>query len=228
MENKKLYQKTWFIWLLTILIWPIGLLLLWKYFDYSKRTKTIITSIVIGLAIIGSFTTKDQKNISTETSIPAENIQYSKEEQQLAFKSWNDNLKTVCKNVDDHWKLWEATFTGTSNGTISRFQAYDNMKNLSIYMDRFNTTFKEYPIPKELSKEHKKQLKKSLNSLASWTYYRHQACKDMKNILDNNKLKPSDLDSIKSTIKRSNSELMSGLAGVMSVENDLGLLEKSK
>ena len=53
---KPFYQKTWFIWLMLIIFFPIGAILLWLYGDYSKRTKTIIMVAFLLLFIIGNVT----------------------------------------------------------------------------------------------------------------------------------------------------------------------------
>lgn len=53
--NKKIYQKTWFIIVILIIFWPVGLFLMWKYASWNKIAKIIIT-VLIGLMVIYSFT----------------------------------------------------------------------------------------------------------------------------------------------------------------------------
>jgi hypothetical protein len=48
--EQKFYQKTWFIWLMLIFLFPVGLFLLFKYSDYSMKTKGIITVVILALA----------------------------------------------------------------------------------------------------------------------------------------------------------------------------------
>lgn len=58
----KFYKKNWFIWLMIIFIFPLGLFLLFKYSNYSNKTKIIITIIILGLVIFS-------KVLPTEESI---------------------------------------------------------------------------------------------------------------------------------------------------------------
>ena len=54
-QQKKWYQKTWGIIVLFIIFPPIGLYFLWKSDDYSQKTKSIVTSIVVFLIIASIF-----------------------------------------------------------------------------------------------------------------------------------------------------------------------------
>ena len=71
LPQKKFYQKTWFIVLLLILFWPVGLFLMWKYADWSKIAKIVVT-VIIGLLTVIGFATggdevDDQVNLETTT-----------------------------------------------------------------------------------------------------------------------------------------------------------------
>lgn len=67
-SEKKFYQKGWFMWLMLIVFFPIGLFLLWKNPDYSRKTKTIISVILAVFLIFGhnSKGTKNGQNTSNE------------------------------------------------------------------------------------------------------------------------------------------------------------------
>lgn len=54
MENKKIYQKAWFMWLMLVLFFPVGIFLLCKYSDYSKNTKAIIACLSVLLCIVAN------------------------------------------------------------------------------------------------------------------------------------------------------------------------------
>lgn len=55
----KFYQKTWFIILMLIFVWPVGLFLMWKYTTWNKILKGIITVFLVWLAY-GMITAKPQ------------------------------------------------------------------------------------------------------------------------------------------------------------------------
>lgn len=65
-SEKKFYQKGWFMWLMLIIFFPIGLYLLWKNPDYSKKAKIIITTVLAVFLIFGhnSKDTKKVQNVS--------------------------------------------------------------------------------------------------------------------------------------------------------------------
>ena len=54
------YQKNWFMWIMVVIFFPIGLFLLWKYSNYKKSTKAIITIVIIGLIAISGSNPKNQ------------------------------------------------------------------------------------------------------------------------------------------------------------------------
>lgn len=44
-ENEKWYQKTWFIIIMLIFLFPVGLFLMWKYKKFNKIARYIITGL---------------------------------------------------------------------------------------------------------------------------------------------------------------------------------------
>lgn len=51
-RKEKFYQKSWLTWLALILFWPVGIYLLWKYRDYEKSTKVIISVLTLILIML--------------------------------------------------------------------------------------------------------------------------------------------------------------------------------
>ena len=70
-DNKKWYQKTGWIIAWLILFFPVGLFLMWKYADWKKPVKGIVSAlfafIIIGAALSPSQTLEDAK-LSADTS----------------------------------------------------------------------------------------------------------------------------------------------------------------
>ena len=62
-QPHKWYQNNAAIVLFLILIFPIGLYLMWKYGTWSSKTKWIITGIVFSIIIIGGVTNNSEKKI---------------------------------------------------------------------------------------------------------------------------------------------------------------------
>ena len=65
--EKKIYQKTWFIILLLIIFWPVGLFLMWKYADWKKAVKIVIT-VLVAVCMIFAFIPSTNNDTSSDTS----------------------------------------------------------------------------------------------------------------------------------------------------------------
>lgn len=51
-DGKKWYQKTVWIIVWLFMFFPVGLFLMWKYTDWKKSVKGIITAVMIGAAVV--------------------------------------------------------------------------------------------------------------------------------------------------------------------------------
>jgi|LSQX01.3.fsa_nt_gb type IV secretory pathway VirB10-like protein len=71
-QNKqKLTEKNWFVILLLILLWPVGLFFMWKNRVFSKTVRIIISSVLILLLIIGFAMSKDVSTATKPMEQPA-------------------------------------------------------------------------------------------------------------------------------------------------------------
>lgn len=66
MEQQKFYQKTWFIILLLILFFPVGLFLMWKYKPFNRPAHIVITVIIAALAVYGIANPPDLSSTTPE------------------------------------------------------------------------------------------------------------------------------------------------------------------
>ena len=64
--EKKFYEKTWFSMMMLVLFFPIGLYTMWKYTNWKKSVKVLI-SIFIGMLIFISIVTGDYEDPTLET-----------------------------------------------------------------------------------------------------------------------------------------------------------------
>jgi len=60
----KFYEKAWFMWVMMVFFFPVGLFLLWKFSAYEKKTKGIITAAVLVLVVYS--TTQDKSTVSPQ------------------------------------------------------------------------------------------------------------------------------------------------------------------
>src|SRR5699024_8244701 len=70
-EEKKFYQKNWFVILTLIFVFPIGLYLMWRHTDWKPKTKKIVTGIVSFIFILNLFSSDDESknDVSSTTNI---------------------------------------------------------------------------------------------------------------------------------------------------------------
>lgn len=72
-REKKLYEKTWFVVVMLIFLWPVGLFLMWKYTDWNKVVKIVIT-VICALSLITAFTNNKGDNTSSGDSAVEESV----------------------------------------------------------------------------------------------------------------------------------------------------------
>lgn len=71
--RKRFYQKTWFIIVMLILIWPVGVFLMWKFSNWNIAVKSVV-SAVFAFALINTVFDGDNKpeksvsDVQTETT----------------------------------------------------------------------------------------------------------------------------------------------------------------
>lgn len=100
MEEKQrvpFYKKTWFIVLSLIIFFPLGLVLMWLFTDWSKRNKWIITAVVLLFAIIINPTEGDEELADTED-----------EEQVAAEETQNEESSEDTEEVADEKEVVDA------------------------------------------------------------------------------------------------------------------------
>ena len=101
MEETKIYQKTWFIILMLIIFFPVGLFLMWRYSSWNKVVK-ILVSAVFAIALIISFVTP-----SDSSSKQTDNNEVVEQEQQ-------EDLAKSLKDKYDLGEPYEAKTQGSA------------------------------------------------------------------------------------------------------------------
>ena len=90
----KIYEKNWFIILMLVLFFPVGLFLMWKNAKWNKTVKIIISVLVVAIAIFSNGNEKS-KNIETkDTNAEVETVK-ADERKELQEKS-----KTILDSKD--------------------------------------------------------------------------------------------------------------------------------
>lgn len=93
--EEKFYQKTWFIWLMIFIFWPVGLVLLWMSQKYSKKIKLIVTALFIAVVAFGISNSpnksQEEQVASTSSTVTTETAKPEKSSQE-ATKSKDDEF----------------------------------------------------------------------------------------------------------------------------------------
>lgn len=73
MNDKKMYEKSWFVILMLVLFFPVGLYLMWKYTEWKKFIKVIISTIfalyVLMIILGGTMNQSEISNIDEKAQV---------------------------------------------------------------------------------------------------------------------------------------------------------------
>ena len=112
MEEKKFYQKNWFVILTLIFVFPIGLYLMWRHTDWKPKTKKIITGIVGFIFVLNLFSSDDESksDVSSTTNIEepkTEEISKDDETEEEKDNQEKENLEAKKKEEEKKAKEQE-------------------------------------------------------------------------------------------------------------------------
>ena len=101
------YEKDWFIVLMLIVFFPVGLFLMWKYSKWPKVAKIIVTIVIAAIAIF-SGGSEESKNVETKsTNTEVETVDKTKDTNTEAeitkankIKELQEKSKTILDSKD--------------------------------------------------------------------------------------------------------------------------------
>lgn len=127
----KFYKKNWFIWLMLIFIFPLGLFLLFKYSNYSSRTKGIITVIILGLVIWGQLMPTDQ---TAPQQVPKETVTTEQTTEEEPQKEEIPELICQQAGIGDTLDSWKDEYGDPTNDNDT-IKTFENDKLLTVFAD---------------------------------------------------------------------------------------------
>ena len=109
----KIYEKNWFIILMLVLFFPVGLFLMWKNAKWHKTVKIIVTALIVVIAIFSNGN-KRSKNVETkDTNAEVETVVETKdanvEKETAKTDKAEDNVPTEYKNALKRAKSYDKT-----------------------------------------------------------------------------------------------------------------------
>ena len=131
-DHKKWYQKTGWIIALLILFFPVGLFLMWKYTNWKKPIKGIITALILIIALSGIVSpdkleqitlkadTEQTYDINQKISIEATTTPSDYELSSSDFKCSGGKITTNNQNI---------SFIATKDGSYKIWAEHDGIKS---------------------------------------------------------------------------------------------------
>lgn len=94
----KFYERTWFVIIMLIFFFPLGLFLMWKFKDWTKGVKWIVTIVVVLVAILGFATDEnDGEEKKQETNTTTDSKEDSKDSKKDNAEKNNSKKDTKTK-----------------------------------------------------------------------------------------------------------------------------------
>lgn len=120
-ENQKVpfYKKTWFIIVMLIFIFPVGLILMWKYKDWTRMVKGVVTAATL-LFALSVYTSDDDteetadssnEEVAAEESVESEEETEPTEEEALAEEESSEEDVGEPVEVEEENEVTEEEFT---------------------------------------------------------------------------------------------------------------------
>lgn len=134
--KKKLYKSNWFIILMLILFFPLGLVLMWAFADWRKLIKWIVTATIVLLGII-SITIETPQDTSTINNNDSDTVAEKTEEKKEKTKKKKQNKKE--SNLS---KIEKELDKEVNMGKI-QYVNYSDEEKIAIIDIKANDTFSE-------------------------------------------------------------------------------------
>lgn len=127
MDNEKWYFSNWFVILMLIILFPVGLILMWVSKKWSNKTRWIVTGAIIVLVIVANFSDSEdeQSEEPTKQSVekkekPKEKSTPKKKEKEKPKEKKNESIK---HNKQDGFDVYERDggMAFSENSSIKHF-----------------------------------------------------------------------------------------------------------
>ena len=146
----KIYEKNWFIILMLVLFFPVGLFLMWKNAKWHKTVKIIVTALIVVMAIFSNGS-EESKNVETkDTNAEVETVVETKdanvEKETTKTDKAEDNVPTEYKNALKRAKSYDKTSHMSKQGLYdqltSEFEQF-TPEAAQYAIDNVNADWKE-------------------------------------------------------------------------------------
>lgn len=165
-----------------------------------------------------------KKKADAEAKAKAEKVT-ALAEKDYYVKEVVPQMEGVMEVYDRIWtEIWQPTFTGMSNGTVNRYTAYENMKEVERRYTALGTQISNINGDK-LSKENKKHLDEFKANLSNAASLRRSTGNEAKKMIDKGTFSPSEVDKVMSTVRYSDGPMINAAFSKTTIDINLGVLE---
>ena len=145
------------------------------------------------------------------------------EEKTYYLNNVKTKVDSQMSRYDEIWNtLWTPTFEGVGNGTMDVYTAYSNMKSLENQYNALYSSLGDIP-EEDLSKENKELLAEFKSKMKSAALWRGNAAEKAQEMFDEGDYSPSSLEDMKTDISYADSEMISAVVSLTSLEMNLGV-----
>ena len=166
----KIYEKNWFIILMLVLFFPVGLFLMWKNAKWHKTVKIII-SVLFAAAVIFSNGSEESKNVETkDTNAEVETVKVDeRKELQEKSKTILDSKDYYAMNEDERKTINELVKKWDDEIDYSFKSEYVDKKD-QYEKDKYYDENYQATIIANVQEEVKKQLKSPKSADFPWGF----------------------------------------------------------
>ena len=166
----KIYEKNWFIILMLVLFFPVGLFLMWKNAKWNKTVKIII-SVLFAAIVIFSNGSEESKNVETkDTNAEVETVKVDeRKELQEKSKTILDSKDYYAMNEDERKTINELVKKWDDEIDYSFKSEYVDKKD-QYEKDKYYDENYQGTIIANVQEEVKKQLKSPKSADFPWGF----------------------------------------------------------
>ena len=166
----KIYEKNWFIILMLVLFFPVGLFLMWKNAKWHKTVKIII-SVLFAVMVIFSNGSEESKNVETkDTNAEVETVKVDeRKELQEKSKAILDSKDYYAMNEDERKTINELVKKWDDEIDYSFKSEYVDKKD-QYEKDKYYDENYQGTIIANVQEEVKKQLKSPKSADFPWGF----------------------------------------------------------
>ena len=230
MEKIPFYKSEWFMWVVIVLFFPIGLIMLWSQKRYVVSLRIAITAVFFlygGLfytylltpssPTVPSSNFVDDWEKATEDDEPSEPAVSA---DTLFEEEIQPQMDDIITEYDRIWNThWKQAFAGN---TSDSFTLSNEMKEVQEQYDELILTIDEIDIPDEFSHDQQKEVKEFKDYFILSSSHRQEAAEEAQLMFDDNNINEYTIGEIEDIVHKSDESLLQAITSYTLLKENLG------